>query len=111
MKILVCGGRDYQNYQRVCEVLDQLMPITLVIHGAAKGADSLADRWARDREIPVQPVPADWDQYGKAAGHIRNAEMLLMGPDRVVAFPGGRGTDNMVQQAMNARIAVQRILL
>lgn len=100
---LVCGGRDYANAERVNAVLDELAP-DLVIHGAARGADSLAGAWARSRGIPAIDFPANWHIHGKRAGMVRNQSMAdALGVARknrhgtvIVAFPGGRGTAHMV---------------
>ena len=99
MRVLITGGRDFADRQLLFETLDRLHAargFTLVIHGAAKGADSLADEWAKERGIEVQARPADWKKHGRAAGPIRNQEMLKENPQLVVAFPGGKGTANMV---------------
>lgn len=112
MKVIVCGGRDYADRDRVFEVLDALhcvTPITLLIHGAARGADSIAAEWAESTSIPVRAFPADWDNHGKAAGHLRNGMMIQEQPDLVLAFPGGRGTANMINQAHRAGIRVRQI--
>lgn len=107
MRVLVCGGRDFADYVHVARVLDALHaaePITLVIHGDARGADTLAKRWALARAITQLPFPAKWATHGSAAGMIRNRAMLAKGrPDLVVAFMGGRGTANMVAIARDAR--------
>ena len=59
-----------------------------------------------DHGIDVNAKPADWKRHGRAAGPIRNGEMLKDRPDLVVAFPGGKGTANMVTQATNAGIEI-----
>jgi uncharacterized protein (DUF58 family) len=109
-RILVCGGRDYADARALGAELDALHagnPVTDLIHGAARGADSLAAAWARSRGISIRPFPADWDRHGKAAGFLRNVRMLREGrPDLVVAFPGGRGTAHMVGLARRAGVAV-----
>lgn len=113
MRVLVCGGRDYGDAERVQEVLDALdreTRISYLIEGEAPGADTLARQWADARWIPVLKFPADWEKHGKAAGSIRNRQMLDEGrPDLVVAFPGGRGTANMVDQAERAGVPVRRV--
>ncbi len=110
MRILVCGGRDYADIPALDTALDAIhaqRPVTRLIHGAARGADSLAAAWARSRGIPTLPFPADWNKHGKAAGFLRNATMLREGcPDLVVAFPGGKGTAHMVKLARNAGVTV-----
>lgn len=103
-RVLVCGGRDYDNRERLFAELDRLHAqhkFSVVIHGAAPGADTLADEWAKARGIPPDPYPANWDKYGNAAGGIRNSKMLrLAKPEMVVAFPtGGPGTADMMRKA------------
>lgn len=81
---------------------------TAVIHGAYRGADTLADEWARDHKIKPEPFPADWTRLRGRAGPIRNAKMLAEGkPDLVVAFPGGKGTADMVKKARAAGVPVR----
>ena len=109
MRVVVCGGRDFSNADFVFGRLDKLheqCPITELMQGGAKGADALARDWARARGIKRWVCKADWDQYGKAAGPKRNARMLEWGPDAVIAFPGGRGTANMVKQSKAAGVKV-----
>lgn len=108
-RVLVCGGRDYADAEHMALILNAAS-IDVLIHGAARGADSLADDWAKGKGVRVERYPADWDSHGRAAGHIRNAQMLTMGqPDLVIAFPGGKGTANMVAQAKAAGVKVVRI--
>lgn len=106
MRVLVCGGRDYANWDCVQAVFDKLhhdTPITTIISGGAKGADTLGEKWAATRSIQVARYPAKWKEYGKAAGWIRNQQMLDEGkPNLVVAFPGGRGTQDMKDRTMKA---------
>ena len=107
-RVLVCGGRDYKDFDAVCRALDPL-PITHLIEGGATGADSLARQWAVRNSIPFTTYEANWETHGRAAGPIRNKAMLDDGkPDLVVAFPGGRGTANMIKQAEQAGVRVQR---
>lgn len=113
MRILVCGGRDYSDSTLVNAVLDEYVhagTLGTIIEGCARGADSLAETYGTYWRIPVEHFPADWDKHGKAAGPIRNKQMLDEGkPDLVVAFPGGRGTANMIEQAERAGVPVRRI--
>lgn len=106
MRTLVCGGRDFADWPYLSRMLDGA-GVTLVIHGGASGADTLAGRWASSRGIAVEVYPADWARYGRSAGPRRNAWMLGVGrPDVVVAFAGGRGTANMVGLARAAGVPV-----
>jgi hypothetical protein len=115
-RVLVCGGRDFTDQPRVWSVLDHYHAESggfgCIVHGAARGADTLAGAWASARGVFELPFPADWDLHGYSAGPIRNARMLHEGrPDVVIAFPGGKGTANMIEQARapNYRIPVLEI--
>lgn len=108
MRVLVCGGRNYDNYDIVSETLSKFT-VDAVITGGCSGADALAERWARENNVAVLLFPAQWDEHGRAAGPIRNQQMLDEGkPDLVLAFRGGKGTADMVRRAAKANI---RILL
>lgn len=105
-RILVCGGRNYADIDHMRRVLFALDP-SEICHGAASGADSLAGIVGREMQIIVTRFPADWDTHGKAAGPIRNKQMLAeFKPDLVVAFPGGRGTEHMKKIARDAGVPV-----
>ncbi len=112
--ILVCGGRDYENQAMVFGVLDMIAEefvIDRVIQGdCPTGADKMARMWAISRNHHFDSYPADWKSHGRAAGPLRNQQMLDVGkPTRVVAFPGGRGTADMVRRARRAGVLVQEI--
>lgn len=121
IRLLVCGGRDYGSgrdgdkeaafLRAFLESLHANAPVDLLIHGGQTGADSLAGWWAERRGIETLafPVPqAEWDRLGGAAGPIRNRRMIVEGrPDLVLAFPGDRGTRDMVRQARRAGIPVR----
>lgn len=98
-RVLVCGGRNYSDAAHVALILNarhKSDPISLLIHGGASGADSLAGQWAQDNGVPVHAYLADWRRYGKSAGPIRNLHMLADSrPDLVIAFAGGAGTAHM----------------
>lgn len=109
MKVLVCGGRNFYDWRRLEAILDlyrdgpEKTKPTLIIHGAASGADSLAGQWATYNGIKVETYPAEWKVHGRAAGGIRNQLMLDQGkPELVIAFPGGNGTADMVNRAKAA---------
>lgn len=112
MRIIVCGGRDYDDWERMIAVLDKIhakKPITLLIEGGANGADAHAATWATNNGIPRVTCHANWQQFGSKAGPIRNATMLTLDPAGVIAFPGGKGTQNMIKQAESKGIKVMRI--
>lgn len=112
MRVLVCGGRDYSDKMALWSVLDAFGPpeITEIVSGMARGADAFAAEWANRFGFPLHAFPADWTRDGKAAGPIRNQSMLDNGrPDAVIAFPGGKGTDDMVRRANRAGVKVYKI--
>lgn len=112
MRVLVCGGRDYTDKARVFAVLDKLnaeVGIDMIIEGGAKGADTWAAQWGGSRGI-VETYHADWENQGSFAGPARNKRMVDEGkPDLVIAFPGGRGTADMVRKARRAGVDVVEI--
>lgn len=112
MRVLVCGGRDFTNIAFIWATLDRLhrdRPFTAMIHGGARGVDTIAGDWAKTKPIERYVSKADWNAHGKAAGPIRNAKMLEWKPDLVVAFPGGRGTADMVCKARVAGVETVKI--
>lgn len=113
MRVLVCGGRDFKDRDAVFAALGAIhggTPITVLVHGNAPGADSLADGWAEAHGVTRRPYPADWAKHGRAAGPIRNALMLSDGrPDLVVAFSGWRGTADMVRRAKAVGVSVVEV--
>lgn len=109
LRVIVCGGRDYAEREALGATMDRLhrlRHLIEVIEGGACGADTMAGEWADSRGIKRTTIPADWKQYGRKAGPIRNLQMLELRPDGVVAFPGGRGTANMIAQARKNRVRV-----
>lgn len=114
MRVLVCDGRQYNDVAAVGEVLHTLFkefkPEELVIiHGDATGADQLAKFFATSHGITQIPYPAMWKKYGKRAGPICNQQMFDEGmPDRVIAFPGDSGTEDMVNRAKGMNLPVWR---
>lgn len=112
MIVLVTGGRNYSNIDAVNMALDQLhahRPITVLIHGGATGADAIAGRWGRINDVRVECYIANWLEYGRHAGPIRNQKMIDVKPDLVVAFPGGAGTRDLVSRAKRAGIEIKQV--
>ena len=117
LRVLVCGGRDYDDDGELFSVLTALLweagythGCMMIIHGGAKGADSMAADFAASCSIPVKEYPARWDLWGKRAGLIRNQFMLEDScPDVVVACDGGTGTADMVRRARAAGVRILRV--
>lgn len=118
LRILVCGSRDWTDYDFLAEVLDSLAVqegapyVERIAHGAARGADRLAGFWAAKRNIEVSEYPADWNRMGRSAGFLRNSLMLReFEPTTVVAFKDDfnhqlrrGGTEHMVKIARKADV-------
>lgn len=102
MKIIVCGGRDYENFEVVESILDKIHKkhvISTLIEGGCRGADSLAAIWANNNGVNRITCHANWQFHGNKAGPIRNKFMLSLNPDGIIAFGGGKGTGNMLHLA------------
>jgi len=108
-RVLVCGSRDWQERSIIRAELGLLASKPnppVIIHGAARGADTLAGQIAEGYGLTVERFPADWDTHGKRAGILRNLAMLDTEPDLVLAFRKGesRGTQHTVSEAMRRGI-------
>ena len=108
MRVIVCGGRDYDDEATMHDVLSALRPAT-VVHGDARGADSYAELIAPNYGHTTERHPADWRTHSKAAGPIRNQQMIDAGAVLVIAFPGGKGTADMVVRARKAWVPVLEV--
>lgn len=113
MRVLVCGGRTFADRETVFHELHELAfkhGWLTIIEGGAQGADALARHWAQGCYHGLVTVHAEWRRLGKAAGPARNTRMLVGGkPDLVLAFPGGKGTADMVRQAREVGVPVREI--
>lgn len=110
MRVLVCGGRNFDDLPFLDRKLDELHAqygFTTVIHGGASGADQMAHFWAGFNGLSTDVYLADWKRHGKSAGPRRNQQMIDHGkPQLVIAFAGGRGTDDMKKRALAAGVGV-----
>lgn len=114
MRLLICGDREWNDYNAILSVLRGYIlnnNIEAIIEGEARGADSLARLVAQELKIEVKAFPAKWDEHGKAAGPIRNQQMLDEGkPNIVIAFHDNltvsKGTLDMVTRAKKAGVRV-----
>jgi len=113
MKVLVTGDRNWSNRTIIRHALLDLPDKSIIVHGAARGADSIAGEIAEKWDIKVLSYPAQWEVYGKAAGSIRNRQMLEENPDieLVLAFHNNieksKGTRDMCSIADKQGIPIQ----
>ena len=112
-RVLVCGGRNYQDWRAVADTLRRLhdsSPISLIIHGCDPGAATLAVRWALLAGVPTTGFDADFHSHGPAAERLRNERMIMESkPDLLLAFPGGQGTADLIGRATAAGVPVEQI--
>ena len=109
MKTIIAGGRDFDNYNLLREKCDELIEsnLTEIVSGRAKGADTLGERYAKERGYDVKLFPADWKTHGRKAGFIRNKQMADYG-EMLIAFWDGKssGTKNMIENAKKLGLIV-----
>ena len=110
-RVLICGDRNWKDCGIIEGLVKNLPEGSVVIQGMCRGADMIARNAAIKHGVSYEDYPADWDKYGKAAGPIRNKQMLDEGkPDSVYAFhpdlSKSKGTKNMIEQARKRGIEV-----
>lgn len=112
IKVIVCGGRDFKDYALLIEKLDfflQSYEKVEIVSGMAKGADSLALRYAAANNFPTRKFPADWDTHGRSAGYKRNVQMSEYATHCVAFWNGtSKGTSHMIDlsKLMNLKLRV-----
>ncbi|MBX0320285.1 DUF2493 domain-containing protein [Shouchella clausii] len=114
-KVIVAGSRDFNDYMLLKRKLDVVLRNRAseeieIVSGKARGADTLGERYAKERGYAIKEFPADWETHGKAAGHIRN-RLMAEYADALVAFWDGksRGTENMIETAKKKRLQIREI--
>ena len=115
-RVIIAGTRSFNDYEQLRDSCNSLLSekqrthTVVIISGTARGADQMGERYARERGYEIRQFPADWEQYGKSAGHIRNAKMAD-NADALIAFWDGesKGTKNMIDNARRKGLAVRVI--
>ena len=108
MRVLFTGSRHWDNTAPVAAIINSLPAHAVVVHGAARGLDTMVGRLAADKGLVVEAHPADWSRHGRSAGPIRNRHMASLGADICFAFPmaGSKGTKHMIAHARSLHIPV-----
>jgi hypothetical protein len=108
MRLAIVGSRHFDNYEMFCELiedLNKLYEFEYIVSGGATGADSLAERYAREHAIPFRVYPANWAKFGKSAGYRRNVQ-IVGDADYMVAFWDYKspGTKHSIKLARERKI-------
>jgi hypothetical protein len=115
MRVIVAGTRTFSDYRLLERTLDHFLMFRdmkkediVIISGAADGADTLGEKYARKRKFKLEKYPADWKKYKKSAGYIRNEEMAKIA-DACVCFWDGisDGTYNMINLAKQYNLELE----
>lgn len=111
MRVAVVGSRNYANLGQVQEYIQSLPKHATVISGGARGVDKAAENEAFRQGLAVHIYPAKWDEFGKSAGILRNAD-IVAASEIVVAFWDGRsrGTKDTIERALKAK-HIQRVVV
>lgn len=113
-RVIIAGTREFRDYGTLRDTCNRLLAEKqrthdiVVVSGTARGADSLGERYARERGYQLRRFPADWERYGKAAGYRRNSQMAD-NADALIAFWDGqsRGTKNMIEMAKKKKLEIR----
>ena len=101
MKLIIAGSRLFDSRAILFNVMDDIMDrynITEIVSGTAKGADSMGEQYAYENSLKISKLPAEWDLYGKGAGHKRNEEMARYADIAIIFWDGkSRGSKNMIE--------------
>ena len=118
--VIICGSREFQDYNLLKEKCDYYLSKRIssgqkvvVISGGARGADSLGERYAKERGLECKVFPADWDRYGKSAGYRRNVVMAEIGNACIACLSGyseNKGTKSMISLARRSHLLVREVL-
>lgn len=108
MKTIIAGSRNIDEYRAILDAVEASgFSITEVVSGGARGIDTLGERYAQEKGIPVKVFPADWESYGRKAGIVRNQEMANYAEALIAIWDGNSpGTYNMIAEAQARNLKV-----
>lgn len=113
-RVIIAGSRTFDNFEVLVERCDYFLrnlgEVTIV-SGTARGADKLGEMYAEMREFPIKRFPADWDKYGKKAGHIRNEQMAQFAEYLILFWDGkSKGSANMLMNAKKYNLKIKQVV-
>lgn len=113
MKVIIAGSRQIEDYDTLLALIEDTgWDIEEVVSGGCRGVDKMGERWAEERGIPVNVFNADWGQYGREAGELRNRDMAEYA-DGLILFWDGKspGAGCMLREAAKAEIQIRHHVL
>jgi hypothetical protein len=114
MKVIIAGGRDFDDYDLLCEKCDKILSRQTeieIVSGRVRGADQLGERYAKERNYPIKMFAADWNRYGKRAGYIRNEDMANYGDGLILFWNGiSKGSEHMLNTAKEWNLKIRIII-
>lgn len=115
-KVIIAGTRTFASYTLLCSFCDRYLSQKgqtheiIIVSGTARGADKLGEQYAKDRGYKIELFPADWENKGRTAGYIRNADMADYADALIVFWDGqSKGTLNMIRTAKKKGLDVRII--
>ena len=110
-KVIIAGGREFNNYETLVKICDEYLKDKKniqIISGAARGADSLGEKYAIEKRYSLVKIPAKWETFGKSAGYKRNEEMVKIA-NCLIAFWDGKskGTNHTIQLAKKFKLDIK----
>ncbi|MDA3780197.1 MAG: DUF2493 domain-containing protein [Bacteroidales bacterium] len=114
MKVIIAGGRDFDDYDMLCQRVDKILSRQTeieIVSGRAKGADQLGEKYAKLRDYPIKMFPANWNLYGKRSGFIRNEDMAEYS-DALIVFwnQESKGSEHMIDVARERNLLIRIII-
>jgi CRISPR/Cas system-associated protein Csx1 len=115
MRLIIAGGREFNDYELLKEKVDYFLSNKKnesieIVSGKARGADSLGEKYANENGYKVKEFPADWNTYNKRAGYIRNEEMAVYATHCICFWDGeSKGTKHMIDLAKRERLSLRVI--
>lgn len=115
VRVIIAGGRDFNDLNLMSEKCDYYLSDAIqkgytieIVSGTAKGADKLGEQYAKSKGYRIAYFPADWNQYGKRAGYLRNQQMANFA-DALIAFwdHSSKGTKHMIDIAKAKKMPVR----
>ena len=113
MKIIIAGGREFNDYDLLKSKCDEILRLQTdieIVSGKARGADKLGEDYAKEKGYKIKEFPADWEKYKKGAGYIRNKKMAEYSEGLIAFWDGkSKGTKSMIDLAKQHGLKVRVI--